>query len=117
MMYPLVSTQADQTHNLKLSCTEPTTNRLLYGNRTFRGNIDNLSLTVKKIIQLNNYLQLSFLYLFKPIGMEIQFNLNLYLISILADLEEEPGSSPFEPISVEDMPPVAIDVRFVLYYF
>ncbi|XP_015773810.1 PREDICTED: uncharacterized protein LOC107352021 isoform X1 [Acropora digitifera] len=32
---------------------------------------------------------------------------------ILEDLEEEPGSSPFEPISVEDMPAVAIDVSCI----
>ena len=55
MIYPVVSPQSGQTHTLKLSYTEPTTNRVLYGNRTYRGNIDNLSLTVKKIIQLNNF--------------------------------------------------------------
>lgn len=70
---------------------------------------------VKKIIQLNNFSATFVLISFQIHWdrLEIQFNPSLYL----ADLEEEPGSSPFEPITVEDMPPVAIDVRFVLCDF
>ena len=60
---------------------------------------------MKKIIQLNNFSATFVLISFQTYW------------AILADLEEEPGSSPFEPITVEDMPPVAIDVRFVLCYF